>query len=269
LKTLALATNGLTPASGYNVFKNVIAAIEGKFDLVVVCSLDGKGVRHDAVRGVSGAYESVRETIEKLKELASGESNFWLGIKSTILPNNLDQIPWLVHFARENGLFHILSPVLFTSQRFRNVERRRELDLLPRFKEDLMGVYSGDDYGDSYYSHVVSETLKLGGRSTPCSAAMDHFFVEGDGTVFPCPVMDAPLGNIQTHSIEDILNSTKRKELARKIGSSGPCRQCLEPGCIRFSQAGEGFSFLKHLLGARGRRNFEEAYWRQGMHKYF
>lgn len=185
LKTVALATNGLLPRRTAEKVERILAAIAGGFDLAMVCSLDGIGECHDRVRGVPGAYLRVRETIDRLAEIASGNPNFRLGIKTTILPSNWDQIPDLTRFAGERGLFHILSPVLFAAERFRNLERQPQLELLTGHYSDLIDLYSGEGLSDRYYSHVVVDTLKHGGRRIPCTAGADHFFVEGDGRIFP------------------------------------------------------------------------------------
>jgi radical SAM protein with 4Fe4S-binding SPASM domain len=269
LKTLALATNGLLPNYILRSVKKILSAINGKFDLAIVCSLDGIGAKHDLVRGTPHAYQRVRETIDNLKDLCAGALPFWLGIKTTILPVNWDQIPDLICFARDNGLFHILSPVLFTPERFRNIAAQNRLSLFPDYRQKLIDLYRSDDFKDLYYSHVVVETLERGHRTVPCSAALDHFFVEGDGRVYPCPMINFPLGSIQTHTLESILVSNPRRDMAAKAGQHETCRQCLEPGCIRFSQTCEGLTFLKFVLKGNRKRRLEHAFRDEGLSKYF
>ncbi len=269
LKTLALATNGLLPRLVQRVVGEMLSAINGKFDLALVCSMDGIGEIHDRIRGVPGAYRRVRETLDRLGEYTSGRFPFRLGIKSTILPQNWEELDGLIQFARDQGLFHILSPVLFTRERFRNLEAQAQLSLLPGYRQGLIDLYSRKDLRDLYYSWVMVDTLKKGRRRNLCTAALDHFFVEGDGRIFPCPLLDIPLGNIQTHSLEDVLDSSLRKEIAKQAGYREECHICLEPGCIRFSQAGEGLNFLRFILEKKGRERFRQAYWIEGLSKYF
>jgi len=269
LKTVALATNGLLPQRIHDTVRNILLTINGRFDLALVCSLDGIGESHDAVRGVPGAYAKVRETIERLKELTTIGLPFRLGIKTTILPCNWEQIPNLMRFAGEHRLFHVLSPVLFTAERFRNLERQSQLDLLSNYGPELIELYSSDELVDCYYSHIVADSLRRGGRITPCSAGMDHFFVEGDGRIFPCPLVSIALGNIRTTRPEELLLSDERSGAAGMAGSFNECRWCLEPGCVRFSQATEGFAFLKFIVGRRGAKRFHREYFDEGLFKYF
>ena len=252
LKTLALATNGLLPQRIQDTVRKILLTINGRFDLALVCSLDGFGESHDTVRGVPGAYAKVRETIERLKELTSLGLPFRLGIKTTILPCNWEQIPDLMRFADEQGIFHVLSPVLFTTRNSQNLEQRLQLDLLTNYSSRLIELYSSDELADCYYSQVVVGTLKRRGRTAPCSAGLDHFFVEGDGRIFPCPLASVPLGDIRTTRPEELLLSDARSSAARMAGSLGECKWCLEPGCVRFSQANEGFAFLRFIVGPRG-----------------
>ena len=269
LRTVALASNGLLPEVVARGVEEILEAIQGKFDLALVCSLDGLGEAHDRVRGVAGAYLKVRETLKRLQKIKARRSNFWLGIKTTILPVNWEQIPGLMEFAREQGLFHILSPVLFTPERFRNLASRGRLDVLPTLGEALIELYSQESLRNFYYSYVVVDTLTRGRRRVPCTAASDHFFIEGDGTIFPCPLLNFPLGHIQTHAPDDILASPRRKEIARKVGRLPACRGCLEPGCIRFSQASDATGFLRFIHQEKTQARFQTAYVSEGLAKYF
>ena len=269
LKTVALASNGLLPEVVARVVAEMLEAIAGKFDLAMVCSLDGLGEAHDRVRGIPGAYPKVRETLARLQQIKAKSPNFWLGIKTTILPSNWDQIPSLRQFSQEQGLFHILSPVLFTPERFRNLASREALDVLKTRRSALIDLYSQEKLRNFYYSYVVVDTLKRGQRRVPCTAASDHFFIEGDGTIFPCPLLNYPLGHIQAHSIGDILKSPHRKDIARKIGHLPSCSVCLEPGCIRFSQMSAGMSFLKFIHREQTELRLRTAYSHEGLAKYF
>jgi MoaA/NifB/PqqE/SkfB family radical SAM enzyme len=269
LKTVALASNGLLPEVVARVVEELLAGIEGKFDLAMVCSLDGLGETHDRVRGIPGAYSKVRETIARLRQIKASRPNFWLGLKTTILPINWEQIPGLMQFAREQGLFHIVSPVLFTAERFRNLAARKTLDVLKTHAQALLELYSQANLRDYYYSYVVADTLKRGRRRVPCTAASDHFFIEGDGTVFPCPLLNVPLGRIQAHSLNDILESPGRQKIARKIGHLPSCSLCLEPGCIRFSQMSDSQSFLKFIQQEKPISRLRTACLNEGLGKYF
>jgi MoaA/NifB/PqqE/SkfB family radical SAM enzyme len=269
LRTVALASNGLLPEVVARGVEAILEAIQGKFDLAMVCSLDGLGEVHDRVRGVPGAYSKVRETIKRLQQIKEKNPNFWLGIKTTILPVNWEEIPGLREFAREQGLFHILSPVLFTPERFRNLASRDRLDVLPNFASAMIELYSQEELRHFYYSYVLVDTLTRGRRRVPCTAAADHFFIEGDGSIYPCPLLNLPLGHIQTHALGDILASSQRKEIARKVGHLPSCVNCLEPGCIRFSQASDGTGFLKFILQENTKDRFRTAYISEGLAKYF
>lgn len=269
LKTVALASNGLLPEVVARVVEEMLEAIEGKFELAMVCSLDGLGEPHDRVRGIAGAYQKVRETLERLQKIKEKNPNYWLGIKTTILPINWDQVPRLMQFAQEQGLFHILSPVLFTQERFRNLASRETLDVLETHRSALIDLYSQENLRNYYFSYVMADTLKRGKRRVPCTAASDHFFIEGDGTIFPCPLLNLPLGRIQTHSISNILESPQRKEIARKVGHLPSCSICLEPGCIRFSQMSDGIGFLKFIHQEKTALRLRTACSYEGLTKYF
>jgi MoaA/NifB/PqqE/SkfB family radical SAM enzyme len=269
LKTVALASNGLLPQQVARVVEEILSAIAGKFDLAMVCSLDGLGETHDRVRGIPGAYQKVRETIARLQQIKVRSPNFWLGIKTTILPLNWHQIPDLRQFARGQGLFHILSPVLFTPERFRNLASRESLDVIKSHRSALIELYSQENLCNFYYSYVLVDTLRSGKRRVPCTAASDHFFIEGDGTIFPCPVLNFPIARLQTQAINDVLESPLRKKIARQVGHFPSCALCLEPGCIRFSQVSDAMGFLKFIHLKKTALRLQTAYVCEGLAKYF
>ena len=268
LRTLALATNGLEPRLINAVVRELLASIDGRFDLALVCSLDGLGPVHDRTRGVAGAFQRQSDNIAGLQPLLTGRYPFRLGLKTTILPWNWQEIEGLRRFAQERGLFHILSPVLLTAERFRNLARREELDLLPGRRRDLLQLYTSPELAQHYYAWAAADTLRRGRRRLACTAAWDHFFVEGDGRIFPCPVLPEVLGRIQTHTLSQILASPRRRQLAREAGRRPECALCLEPGCLRFSQASEGWSYLRYLLGPQPRRRWQLTSVQEGMDKY-
>ena len=269
LKTLALATNGLLPEYIERQVRALLDAIDGRFDLALVCSLDGFGDLHDSIRGVKGACEKSRETIDRLNRLRTEAPNFRLGIKTTILPKNIRRLPELMGFASENGFFHIVSPVLFTEKRFHNFKRKERLEVVDRYRTELLSLYEGKQFEGSHFARIMRDSLRAGKRREGCSAAMDHVFVEGDGEVYPCPVTPVSMGNIRHDSAERIFRSPKNKTTVRKAGHFKKCRACFEPGCIRFSQAGEGFSFLKSLVTKNGGKIMKDSMIHEGLCKYF
>ena len=269
LKTLALATNGLLPDTIERQVRSLLDAIDGRFDLALVCSLDGFGELHDKIRGVKGAYEKSRETIGKLNGLKKEAPNFRLGIKTTILPKNIHRLPELMAFSADNGFFHIISPVLFTEKRFHNFRRKERLEVVDKYHAELQCLYEGKHFEGSHFARIMRDSIEAGRRREGCSAAMDHVFVEGDGEVYPCPVTPVSMGNIRYDSAESIFHSPKNRAVVRKAGHFKNCRTCFEPGCIRFSQAGEGFSFLKSLLTKNGGKIMRESMIDEGLCKYF
>ena len=268
LRTIALATNALRPEQIHRLVGELLARIAGRVELALVCSLDALGELHDRIRGVPGAYQRVRQTLDRLATYRTGSWPFQLGLKTTILPLNWAELPRLQRFAREQHLFQILSPVLFTQERFRNLPLQPQLDLWPRYQQELSRLYA-QATDQLYYAWTVLATLRRGHRPRSCTAGLDHFFVEGDGTIYPCPLRPEPLGRLQTNTLEEILTSPRRAAAARRTGRHPTCRLCLEPGALRFSQVSDGWHFLAFLLGPGGRQRAAQAYWGEGLEKYF
>lgn len=130
LRSIVVTSNGLLPE---RVAKNYREMLEGlrntHIDLVSVNSLDGMGPIHEKIRGTKGAYELVMKTLEELRKIRNEYNGFYTGIKTTILPENIDHLNGILDFARSRNLFHIISPVFFTEGRFRNAGNQKGLGL--------------------------------------------------------------------------------------------------------------------------------------------
>jgi len=93
-------------------------------------------------------------------------------------------------------------------------------------------------------------------------------FIEFDGTVYPCELLPEPVGNVKKQSPEDIWNSIQAHYWRTRIEKTEQCRNCIEPGAVRYSACAEGLSYLKFLTKL-GRHNYRESLYGEGFNKYF
>jgi hypothetical protein len=65
---------------------------ESGLDLVVVLASDATGTVHDQIRRVKDGWKKLNATIDGLMEVKRAYPNLILGLKTTILPLNIDQL---------------------------------------------------------------------------------------------------------------------------------------------------------------------------------
>jgi MoaA/NifB/PqqE/SkfB family radical SAM enzyme len=233
-----------------------------------VASLDGIGEMHDLIRGTGGAFELAMRTIYGLLELRQEYPNYFIGIKTTILPDNINSLDGILAFAREKRLFHIISPVFFTETRFRNIDRKEKLGLGTAEHEKALKFYSRNELDTSYFYSRVQSFLATGRKCWSCTAAYNYMFIEFDGTVYPCELLSGQIGNVRMQNLEGIWRSAQAHYWRKLIGKTEQCQGCIEPGAVRYSAYSEGLSYLI-FLSKLGKRKFTETLHGEGFIKYF
>jgi MoaA/NifB/PqqE/SkfB family radical SAM enzyme len=268
LKSIIIASNGLLPERIVSNYEKMLEGLrDTDIDLVSVASIDGIGETHDRIRGTRGAFELATRTISGLLELRKKYANYHIGLKTTVLPDNIDVLDDILDFARERGLFHIISPAFFTETRFRNEDKREALSLGDNEYAKLLQFYSRNELETNYFYSRARNFLADGRKRWTCTALQNYLFIEFDGKVYPCELLSGAIGDVKKQGMEDIWNGKPARSWRRRIGKTEHCRKCIEPGAIRYSAGTEGLSYLGHLLNL-GRRKFSESLLGEGFIKY-
>lgn len=269
LRSIIITSNGLLPQDITSNYQRILYALKGtNIDLVSVTSLDGIGDTHDKVRGTKGAFEMASRTIDGLIELRKEHPNFIMGIKSTILPQNISMIGPILNFARIKNLFHIISPALFTQSRFRNIDKRGDLMLGTAEHKEVSDFYDNEELRTSYLYSRAHSFLSSGRKKWSCTALYSYLFIDFDGKVYPCEIISRPIGDVKKQDIEDIWNSSPALHWRKRIGKLKCCQSCDEPGAIRYSAFTEGLGYFKFMVKL-GTRRFDKSLNGEGFSKYF
>jgi MoaA/NifB/PqqE/SkfB family radical SAM enzyme len=269
LRSIIITSNGLLTGRIISNYKDILNALrDTNIDLVSVTSLDGIGETHDQIRGIGGAFKLVSETISGLVELKQEYPNLIPGIKTTILPQNVDVLDKILNFALSKNLFHIISPVLFTEARFRNMNNKDELVLGPAEHKKVLDFYSHDKLKTSYFYSMSRSFLVNGQKRWSCAAIYNYAFIDFDGKVYPCEIIPEPIGNVKEQDFKDIWNGSEAHYWRKRIGKLECCQTCHEPGAIRYSALTEGLSYFKFLM-MLGKNKFVESWHGEGFSKYF
>lgn len=269
LKTIIITSNGFLPERIIDVSRQILAGLRGTdIDLVHVASLDGIGALHDEIRGTRGAFDLATRTLAGLSELRKDYPGYYIGIKTTVLPQNVTYLDNILHFAQAGGHFHIISPAFFTTSRFRNAEKEESLHLSPADWETLSDFYRRPDFDAGYFYSRIRELLADGNRDWSCTAAYNYLFIDFDGSVYPCELLDAPLCNIRESDIEAVWRGPEAAGCRRRINHTGVCLSCIEPGAVRYSAVAEGSCYAA-FLRSLGRHDYTRSLSGEGYIKYF
>lgn len=269
LRSVAITTNAFLPDKILKVMRETAPLMEERnIDLVVACALDALGERHDEIRNFAGGWRRLQESIQGLLEIRDAHKNFVVGLKTTILPHNVDQLDDIAAYAERRGLFLIISPCIVTDNRFDNLDRKEALRFHPEDIRKMVRFYEGGRLQWDYHRQVMIRFLKSGVMVKPCSAGFNCFFIRSTGDVFPCSIKKIALGNLKEQSFETLIHSPMAKYFRRRAGKFPECRSCTEPGLERYSLPCEGFTYLSYSFKI-GKRRFLQFHRHMGLDKYF
>ena len=269
LKSIAITTNAILTRQVLETTKAILATLDGTgIQLVLACAMDAVDDRHDRIRGYSGAFEKMQTTLTELMALRERHPNLILGIKTTILPANVDQLPQIDAFARSRGLFSIISPCIITGGRYLNQDRRTDLAFTPHQIDQMIQFFSRDDHPWSHHAKALKDYLQSGKTRRRCSCGFNYAFIRSTGAVHLCPLLPQSVGSIARDRFSDVWRSSAARDLRGTIGRSPACRHCTEPGLQRYALIHEGWAYLRLFLRMGGRR-FERFHAHMGLNHYY
>ena len=268
LQSVAITTNGFLTGRVLEKTEIILRGFKSAgIDLVVVCAMDAVGEIHEQIRNVKDAWQKVNKTIEGLIELRARYPELIIGLKTTVLPVNIDELENISHYAHEKGLFTIISPCIITSGRYLNQEIGKDLVFSKEDKEKMIRFFKGSQFKWSFHADNLAKFLETGKMEKPCSCGFNYFFTRSSGEVFLCPLINMSMGNVRKDPIESLLSSGKARAFRKDAGQFPECRECTEPGLERYALPCEGFTYLTILL-KHNKKDFIELHTHLGLSKY-
>jgi MoaA/NifB/PqqE/SkfB family radical SAM enzyme len=268
LRSIAITTNGVLTDRVLAMAQEMLQPMKrAGLELVMVCAVDGLGEVHDEIRRHDGAWAAVDTSVAGLIELRGSNPHLIVGLKTTILPQNVAELKKIADYARDRDLFTIISPAIVTKGRYLNPDRERYLTLSTADRARLVGFYEGPDFKWSYHAQALVGYLRTGRMEKPCTCGFNYLFIRSDGQVFLCPLFEESVGNALDASLEALFASDEAARIRRRVGRSPECSRCTEPGLERYSLPYEGFAYLGALFDL-GPRSFLELHEHLGLDKY-
>ena len=268
LESIAITTNGfLTRRVLEESRKILLEARSAGMNLVIVCAMDAVGEAHDAIRGYPGGWRRVDQTLQGLEGLRSEFANLVIGLKTTVLPVNVEQLETIALYAGKRGFFTIISPCIITPGRYLNADRAEALAFSSDQISEMTRFFQINKRGWSFHDDCLVRYLKSGRMHKPCTCGYNYFFIRSDGTLFLCPLIANSPGNVMEAPVEALLATRKAARIRRHVGRFPECRHCTEPGLERYSLPYEGWRYLS-LLAKMGKERFLQMHHHAGIDKY-
>ncbi|HEX9636001.1 MAG TPA: radical SAM protein [Acidobacteriota bacterium] len=187
--------------------------------LGVRVSFDGVGAVHEEIRGTPGAFDRCVRSIQVLHQLGVRD----LGIAFTASDGNIEHIDKAYQLSLDLGVQFSFaaaqsSAIFFQADGNAMLSRRPELaravDRLAT--RELRGWHPKRWYRalfETRLKHFVLGELPF----TGCSAGSSSFYLAPDGTVYPCNIMEAPLGNLRQQRFEELWAAPRAWQIRERV----------------------------------------------------
>ncbi|HKP31999.1 MAG TPA: radical SAM protein, partial [Chitinophagaceae bacterium] len=231
--SISLLSTGLTLA------KNAQNIVDYVGDVII--SIDGPPEIHDSIRNIPGAFEKIRQGVERIRLI---DPYFRITSRTVIHKMNFKYWKGIVETGRQLGLDQMsflpadVSSHAFNREILWNSNKQGELLLTAEDAEELEKII-GAIAGDSIIAENSSKLHKIyeyyaafhGLNDFPfkkCNAPWVSTVVEADGTVRPCFFHEA-IGNINHDSLENILNSNGSIDFRKNLDmdKNETCKKCV------------------------------------------
>lgn len=233
---LTYPTNGLLPEVVAGAVEGILRRC-GESVVVVKLSLDGVGERHDALRGVPGAWAKVMETYERLAALAARHPRLEIGVNTVYCARNEGEMDRLLDVVHGLGAVtsHTLTLVRGGARdaSFQDVDLDRYRAASMRFAarwsspRGRFARFAGARLKaaqDVVQRELVHRTMSRGRRQTPCYAGRLNLVLTERGELHPCEGRwDLSFGNVRDagYDVAAMLRSAAGRRVRRAVAGQG------------------------------------------------
>lgn len=201
---------------------------DGRREVIVSLSIDGRRETHDRIRGQKGSYDQVWKTADRLRT----ETGTYVKVLTVMQNGNYDEIIPLMREVRERKPdFH--SVILFRGEGIDKSVSLPPMEKLWRIGPEIQKIQESYDYGNNpVAAHFLRNfhrflwktslrTLEEERQVIPCLGGQSHMVVWGNGDVSSCEMLPV-IGNIQSQEWSDIKSSQAFRQQVADI-KAGKC----------------------------------------------
>ncbi|MFQ5675990.1 MAG: radical SAM protein [bacterium] len=221
--TVVLGTNGtlLTDDRSRALAESGLSGVGISLDSLV-------SSRHDAFRGVAGAWRAAIEGIN-----AAERAGLDVQIQMTLTRDTLGELPEVVQFARQARVRVLTIFFLVCTGRGQDLvdltpeEYERALEWLADVKTD--GVMIRPRCAPTFrrvLAQTKPDSFLLNSDAGRCMAGKNYCRIMPDGKLTPCPYMPLVAGSLREHSFGAIWRSAQHFQALRNPALQGRCGVC-------------------------------------------
>lgn len=190
--------------------------------LCIKCnSIENPEIFDNMVGEIKGTFEKVHNIIKLLLKLGYARSDGpYLAIESIVCRENINEIPKIWRWARNNNILPIIE---YVTPQGRARDNRRFLIS----KEEIRKLFSAlSNIDRNEYNFHWEPLPSIAG--SPCRRLYYSCYITSIGNVCPCAGIDIAMGNIRENPLQKILSKSQLLRCLRRphLYLEGKCSQC-------------------------------------------
>jgi len=250
VKILSIPTNGIDSQKIAFIAEKILLKCPQTF-VRISLSLDGINTEHDKIRGVEDNFLKIKGTYDRLNILRSKYNNFDIDVSTVFNKLNQDNIIDIYNWVEQNWQIdnHVLlltrgdardknlkkisidkykKAVNFIEQKVFKTKRANKNILQNIIKSLKLVMYD-----------TIYKTAKYNRMHVACKAGNKMVVINEQGIVYPCEILNMPLGNLRTsdYNIKKIIKSDTHN-MVMKIIKDKKCHctfECAIQNSLPFS----------------------------------
>lgn len=166
--------------------------------IAVGVSIDGIKETHDRIRGVPGLFDKAMATLSGLRTQGYDD----LRIAMTLQQQNVGEVRKVYDMSRQSGVQFTIT-LAHNSDIYFMKSDNVPPDLtgsnskgLDSVVESLLRSVSPKDWLRAYHTAGMYDSAIRRSFQSHCEAGRRYFFMAPNGDIFPCNVLDEPIGNL-------------------------------------------------------------------------
>jgi radical SAM protein with 4Fe4S-binding SPASM domain len=212
-KKLVISSNGFLTEKIIEAAKEILKRDYWQA-VTIAISLDGIGSVHDAIRGISGAYNMVLKTITALKNI--GFNN--IGVGFTFISGNENEYEKIYNLSKELNL-NFGATIAHNAENYFSTGENKDIDSKKVTKQinltikEKINSLDKKELGKCYYLNGLAYYSRTHKSILPCEAMSDSFFLDPEGYIYPCNILANQAGNIKDDDFDKIWTGEKAARL--------------------------------------------------------
>lgn len=236
-KIIHTPTNALLPQRIYDFAQQSLSIIKKhnpKIQFSIKPSIDGIAEKHDNIRGVSGNFKKLEQTIQLLKKLEGAHQNFHLELGTVVSKFNINDLDEIEDYVHQQGVqsyrneiaeqraefFNIGDPITPSGEEYELLMKQFKGKIQKNISQKRNMTKITESLRLTYYDLAI-KILKENRQIIPCYGGISNVHINANGEVWPCCVLgyNKPLGNLKdvNFNFDKIWHSNQANEVRKYI----------------------------------------------------